>query len=237
MGGNPNSARSGSPLMHIVCSQFNLDRQDPAFYSSYHQRRTDRNAQPQPASYLTDAVLAAIAEDDVVEQQPHDAVLRILLRYGADVNIIHRDTGMKPLHTAAFWGDQSAIEILVREARVDPNCTMNTTNRWLPMHYACSEGQIFSIQALITCGASVWSNRPPARTSTLLQTSIPDASEDAAADAMIIEQVEVVSEQQQQVTQPPAPLDLLAFDSLRSKILAYARRCERTRTAVVPAAP
>ncbi len=98
-GANPNVTRHGCPLIHIVCSNFLLDRQQPSEFSAYHNHRT-RAANTTQLPSLTDQDPLADEEEEGASQ---DQVLRYLLHYGADPHRAQDGTGMKPLHTAAFW--------------------------------------------------------------------------------------------------------------------------------------
>ena len=97
---------------------------------------------------------------------------------------------MKPLHTASFWGNVSAVEVLVKEAKLDPNTERNEQNQWLPIHYACDEGQLWAIYSLVTNGADIWSEleQPPSDVSNPLNDTTLDGEPN--------------------LQQPPSPLDL-----------------------------
>lgn len=152
-GGDANSCRGCTPVIHIVCSAFNLDT------------------------------------DEYSTTQSNSELLRILLRHNANPHIEHQTTGLKPLHTAAFWGNETAIRYLVNVAGIDPDLERNDLNRWFPMHYACRQGQIASITALLDCGASLMEQ---------------DEKDEMELDV-------------------PAPMDLLHFGSVKTRILEIAR--------------
>ena len=244
-GADPNSSRKGYPVLHIVCSRFNLDRHDPVSLSDYHMlmsspaswganlpRYTDNG---QSSAGSSDTVVERTSEDldksrvwpSLRSQDKHRRTISLLIDYGADLDLAESSTGMKPLHVASFWGDQEAVIQLI-EAGVDPNNHLNMLNGWLPVHYACSEGQLFAVQTLISYGAHVWDSDevepsvtidPETGTPTLPVPKYPFALKD----------VELLP----QGLHVPAPLELMSFDALKSKI----RRFAAHTSSVLPLSP
>jgi ankyrin repeat protein len=200
-GGDPNSNRKGVSVLHIVCSNFRLDRQDPNHFLAYHRRQTTRRGRVYRYDYLTD-----LADDfDDITLSSHVETIKLLIKYGADINNMHQDTGMKPIHTASFWGDLEALEILVSSgAKVED---LNPINNWTPMHYACDESQIFVIKLLLELGVNILEDK---YVETFPQYSSSPESEHRFT------------------TPPPPPLDLLMM-GLKSKVISFARRLKSKR--------
>lgn len=187
-GGDPNSSRRGYPLLTILASGFRLDRRDPLTFESYHRQRTSRWATSWPR--MTDC-----ENEPQNTTKNHEQVITRLLEAGADPSRPEKGTGMTPLQMAAFWGDVRAIETIVRIGKIDPNNERNQLNDWLPVHYACSEGQIFALEALINLGAQIWED-----------------DEDEFPAELALSRTNV-----------PGPLELLGFDALKKKLLNYAK--------------
>lgn len=213
-GGDPNTSRRDESLIHIVTSGFQLDRQHPAEFALYHAERTiDRRAPDVNAQLVSASRLSELADDDTNGERlgaDHmESVLRCLLKHGADAHVAHRTTGMKPLHMAAFWGNTTALEILIDEAKVNPNHERNDRNQWLPIHYACDEGQLWAIQQLITGGASVF----PDSEKEVVEGG---SGETPAAAGRVM---------------PPSPVDMLREEFLQKKVLRLARAMKQRHQA------
>jgi hypothetical protein len=119
------------------------------------------------------------------------------------------------MHIAAFWGDQSAIKLL-NDNGIDPNYELNTRNGWLPIHYACSEGQVFAVQNLMDCGARVWDSDEIDSSvgaidpeTGLLLPPVPRYPFEMDISKLPVGLV------------VPAPLELMSFDAMKAKIKRF----------------
>jgi ankyrin repeat domain-containing protein 50 len=63
----------------------------------------------------------------VAAWQGHTAMVDLLLRYGADVNVVDREQ-RTPLQSAAWQGHESVVWLLLKNgARVDQPCSQGAT--------------------------------------------------------------------------------------------------------------
>jgi ankyrin repeat protein len=219
--GDPNSSRRGFSILHIACSRFQLDKRDPDILSDYHQHRTAHHRWGTPLPPFTEdddeePEPERITNSERMKREAHQRILSLLLEYGADPRKEEPSTGMKPLHTAAFWGDIIAIESLIRIGGVQPNEELNMRNGWLPIHYACSEGQILAIQRLITLGASIWDCSD-------VPTSVEETEEELLPPVPRYPFL-INTSGLPLGLHVPSPLDLLQFDLLKTRIRAFGRR-------------
>ena len=142
-------------------------------------------------------------DEEYQENASHAAVLALLLQSGADPRLPETATGMTPLQVAAFWGDVQAADILMRVGGVDPNTDVNAKTGWLAVHYAASEGQIFALESLVHAGAVLWDESSP-------------------VDGV----VEGVPYVRQGI---PSPMEVLAFDPIKTKLMKLAQMCSKNR--------
>ena len=79
-------------------------------------------------------------------------VCRLLLKYGADVNIQSRGNDGSPLHKAAWAGKTTLVQLLL-EHRADVDCV----DRWrqTPLYDAAKNGHLDTVRALLKAGAAV----------------------------------------------------------------------------------
>ncbi|MFN8572132.1 MAG: ankyrin repeat domain-containing protein [Gemmatimonadaceae bacterium] len=91
-----------------------------------------------------------------------DAVARVLIAAGADVNVTFKN-GVRPLHWAAWTGAPETVDLLVRHgASVDAKCTefQSTPLYWAVHGYSPrgpkeKRGQVEAARILLVAGASV----------------------------------------------------------------------------------
>jgi cytohesin len=93
---------------------------------------------------MTDLTLAACSGDvnKVVE----------LIKSGADVNFIHKDSGASPLHFAALNGHNEVVKTLI-QSNADINKAEN--DGWNPLHTAAHEGYDKVVKTLIQSNADI----------------------------------------------------------------------------------
>lgn len=241
--GNPNSCRRGYSILHIVSSKFHLDRRDPEALSAYHRQRTsDRHWNVPVVASITeigsdedsdhsDDEGIGMQEEDITDSKNtgcspavdkktlvHDQVLKLLLMYGADPHMPEPSTGMRPLHTACFWGDISAIEMLILRGRVDPNNELNLQNGWLPIHYACSESQIFAIQTIMSFGCIIWDS---VDMPSLEQHGLDEDGSSELPLPVPYYPFSIDTSLLPLGLHVPSPMELLGLDMLKSRIRAF----------------
>lgn len=219
-GGDPNSHRHSSPLIHIVCSLFSLDRQDPASFQQYHDERSQNGGQPYHERNFYLSSYRNGTADEMGDNKNYDLVLKSLLQFGADPHVVHEDTGMKPAHTAAFWGNTGALEILIKDASIDPNREVNLRNNWLPIHYACDEGQLWVIYTLIGHGAHIVYPE---------EDEVQDMQVDGGSEILQHSRSAEEDTINRAIRHAPNPIDLLRIDAMKVKVLLLARSTQQFR--------
>ena len=89
----------------------------------------------------------------VAAQNGHTDICGLLLAHGSDVNEVDLTTKMTALHNAAACGCKNVVEALLSwGAIVDKQDQRGTT----PLYYACQEGHLACVLALLEAKASVF---------------------------------------------------------------------------------
>ncbi|KAA0145804.1 hypothetical protein FNF29_08383 [Cafeteria roenbergensis] len=101
-----------------------------------------------------DAVqLGALLAEERGLENGHDAVVRLLVEDGADVNKARTDDGATPLFIACQEGHDAVVRLLV-EAGADVN-KATTDDGTTPLFIACQEGHDAVVRLLVEAGADV----------------------------------------------------------------------------------
>ena len=86
-------------------------------------------------------------------QSGHTDICGLLLAHGSNVNEVTLETKRTALHHAAAGGHQVLVEALLSSwgANIDAQDHMGAT----PLHFACQEGHLVCVLALLKAGANV----------------------------------------------------------------------------------
>ncbi len=92
----------------------------------------------------------------IAARHGHTNVAELLLRHGADPNLIDQKTGLTPLKLAASWGRKKATRLLIEhgaDANFQGPVNNNWNTGWSPLHYAASGEHIEVINVLLDMDA------------------------------------------------------------------------------------
>jgi len=87
----------------------------------------------------------------------HINVAELLLRHGADPNLIDQKTGLTPLKLAASWGRKEAARLLIEQgadANFQGPMNNNWNTGWSPLHYAVSGEHVDVVNVLLDMDAN-----------------------------------------------------------------------------------
>lgn len=99
---------------------------------------------------------------DLAARGGHAAVSQMIIRHGADVNAQDSD-GVSALYLAALNDRAVMIDILVN-AGADVQANARGRQSRTPLHIACAEGSSRAVQALLECGAGLFTRDTGHRT-------------------------------------------------------------------------
>ena len=93
----------------------------------------------------------------IAARHGHTNVAELLLRHGADPNLIDRKTGLTPLKLAASWGRKEAVQLLIKHG-ADANFQGPMNNQWnkgwSPLHHAASGEHTEVVNVLLDMDAN-----------------------------------------------------------------------------------
>jgi ankyrin repeat protein len=89
----------------------------------------------------------------------YEAIVDLLLRKGADVNVVfstnYGSTGYKPLHVAAQYGQEKIVKLLLDKGVDIDTQAEEPKSHYAPLHVAAKYGQMEIIKLLLDRGAKV----------------------------------------------------------------------------------
>ncbi|KAK1242838.1 hypothetical protein MKX08_005650 [Trichoderma sp. CBMAI-0020] len=89
----------------------------------------------------------------------HEAIVELLLRKGADMNVIfftrYGPTGYKPLHVAAKYGQGKIVKLLLDNGVDIDTQAEEPKQHYAPLHVAAKRGQMEIVKLLLDRGANV----------------------------------------------------------------------------------
>lgn len=136
----------------------------PKIYEEY------LDAAMQPEVYdekIVEALIAMKTDDkgflstclEPAVQFGHEAIVKLLLRKGADVNVVFftdfGPTGYKPLHVAAQYGQEKIVKLLLDKGVDIDTQAEEPKSHYAPLHVAAKYGQMEIIKLLLDRGAKV----------------------------------------------------------------------------------